>query len=112
MTEKVSGAAPAAAHRPHEPVQPGEHAKRHGFRRTMTGRVVKAKMAKTVVVEVVSHSRDSLYGKYVRSRARYKAHDEKGEIKAGDEVEIQESRPLSRDKRWVVTRLVKKYVEE
>jgi small subunit ribosomal protein S17 len=106
MTEKVSGAAPAAAQGPHEPAQ------RHGFRRKMTGRVVKAKMAKTVVVEVVSHSRDSLYGKYVRSRARYKAHDEKGEMKAGDEVEIQESRPLSRDKRWVVTRLVKKYVEE
>jgi len=48
----------------------------------------------------------------VRARARYKAHDEKSEMKAGDEVEIQESRPISGDKRWVVTRLVKKFVEE
>jgi small subunit ribosomal protein S17 len=69
-------------------------------------------MQKTVVVEVVSHSRDPLYGKYVRSRARYKAHDEKGQYKAGDEVEIQEFRPMSRDKRFVVIRLLKKFVEE
>jgi small subunit ribosomal protein S17 len=99
MTEKVE-ATPAA-----------EHAA-HGFRRKMTGRVLKAKMAKTVVVEVVSHSRDALYGKYMKSRNRYKAHDEKGDLKPGDQVEIQESRPISRDKRWVVTRLVKKFVEE
>ena len=84
----------------------------HGFRRKMIGRVVSAKMKKTVVVEVVTHSRDALYGKYVRSRARYKAHDEQGQYKAGDEVEIQEHRPISRDKRFIVTRLVKKFVEE
>jgi small subunit ribosomal protein S17 len=84
----------------------------HGFRRKMVGRVISAKMMKTVVVEVVTHSRDALYGKYVRSRSRYKAHDEKGEYKAGDLVEIQEHRPISRDKRWAVTRLIKKFVEE
>jgi small subunit ribosomal protein S17 len=84
----------------------------HGFRRKMIGRVIKAKMQKTVVVEVVTHRPDPLYGKYVRSRARYKAHDERNEYKAGDEVEIQEFRPISRDKRWVVTRLVKKFIEE
>jgi small subunit ribosomal protein S17 len=84
----------------------------HGFRRKMVGKVVSAKMKKTVVVEVVTHSRDALYGKYVRSRSRYKAHDEKNEFKAGDLVEIQEHRPISRDKRWLVVRLVKKYVEE
>jgi len=89
----------------------GRHDK-HGFRRKMVGRVVSAKMKKTVVVEVVTHRRDPLYGKYVRSRVRYKAHDEKNEFKPGDEVEIQEHRPISRDKRWLVTRLVKKYVEE
>jgi small subunit ribosomal protein S17 len=100
MTEKVAVAAG------------GAHEAAHGFRRKMTGRVVKAKMTKTVVVEVVGHSRDGLYGKYVRSRNRHKAHDEKGEFKVGDEVEIQESRPLSHDKRWVVTRLLKKFVEE
>ncbi len=113
MTEKLAASAPAAAQKPQPAPGAGEHGHEgHGFRRKMTGRVIKAKMAKTVVVEVVSHSRDGLYGKYVRSRARYKAHDEKGEMKTGDEVEIQESRPLSRDKRWVVTRLLKKFVEE
>jgi len=84
----------------------------HGFRRKMTGRVVSAKMQKTVFVEVVTHRRDPLYGKYVRSRMRYKAHDQNGEFKPGDQVEIQEHRPISRDKRWLVTRLIKKYVEE
>jgi small subunit ribosomal protein S17 len=84
----------------------------HGFRRKMTGRVIKANMQKTVVVEVVTHTRDPLYGKYVRSRARYKSHDEKNEFKVGDEVEIQEHRPISRDKRWLVIRLIKKFVEE
>ena len=88
------------------------HPEQHGFRRKMVGKVVSAKMQKTVVVEVVSHSRDPLYGKYVRSRARYKAHDERGEYKAGDQVEIQEHSPLSREKRFIVTRLVKKFVEE
>jgi small subunit ribosomal protein S17 len=91
---------------------PAAHEKPHGFRRKMVGRVIKAKMHKTVVVEVVSRTPDALYGKYVKSRARYKAHDEKNEFKPGDEVEIQEHRPISRDKRWVVTRLVKKFVEE
>ena len=47
-------------------------------------------------------SRDAQYGKYVTSRAKYKAHDEKNEFKTGDRVEIVESRPLSRDKRWRV----------
>jgi small subunit ribosomal protein S17 len=88
------------------------HDSGHGFRRRMVGRVIKAKMQKTVVVEVVTHSRDPLYGKYVRSRARYKAHDETNQFKAGDEVEIQEHSPMSRDKRWLVTRLIKKFVEE
>jgi small subunit ribosomal protein S17 len=102
MTTEVEQKAPApeAAH------------EAHGFRRKMVGKVIKAKMKKTVVVEVVTHSRDALYGKYVRSRARYKAHDEKNELKAGDEVEIQEHRPISRDKRFIVVRLVKKFVEE
>src|ERR1700734_1026839 len=84
----------------------------HGHRRKMVGKVIRDKMDKTVTVEVVSSRRDPLYGKYVRTRARFKAHDEKNEIKIGDQVEIQEHRPLSRDKRFIVTRLVKKFVEE
>ena len=88
-----------------------EHAA-HGRRRKMVGKVVRDKMDKTVTVEVVSSRRDPLYGKYVRTRARFKAHDEKNEIKIGDEVEIQEHRPLSKDKRFIVIRLIKKFVEE
>ena len=84
----------------------------HGHRRKMVGKVIRDKMNKTVTVEVVSSRRDPLYGKYVRTRARFKAHDEKNEMKIGDQVEIQEHRPLSRDKRFIVTRLVKKFVEE
>lgn len=86
--------------------------KAHGFRRKMVGKIIKDKMNKTVVVECVSARKDPLYGKYVRSRTRYKAHDEKNEYKVGDEVEIQEHRPISKDKRFTVVRLVKKFVEE
>jgi small subunit ribosomal protein S17 len=91
----------------------------HGFRRKMVGKVVRpnkknagGRMDKTVVVEVVTHTPDALYGKYVRSRQRYKAHDEKNEFLPGDEVEIQEHAPMSRSKRFVVVRLVKKFVQE
>ena len=87
---------------------PEVHEKAHGFRRKMTGKVIKAKMQKTVVVEVVTHTRDALYGKYIRHRARYKAHDEKNEFKAGDRVQIVESRPLSSDKRWRVEKLIER----
>ena len=91
----------------------------HGFRRKMIGKVVLpnkknkgGRMAKTVVVEVVTHTRDPLYGKYIRHRARYKAHDEKNQFSPGDEVEIQEHAPISRSKRFIVVRLVKKFVQE
>ena len=84
----------------------------HGFRRKLVGRVTSNKMDKTVVVEVGRSSLDSVYKKYVRSRARYKAHDETNQYKVGDRVEIQEHRPISRDKRWLVTRLVSRPVEE
>ncbi|MEZ4294260.1 MAG: 30S ribosomal protein S17 [Polyangiaceae bacterium] len=78
----------------------------------MVGRVTSAKMAKTVVVEVVRSTLNPMYKKYVRSRERYKAHDETNQYKVGDRVEIQENRPISREKRWVVTRLVARPVEE
>ncbi len=84
----------------------------HGFRRKLVGRVTSSKMNKTVVVEVVRSSLDPVYKKYVRSRARYKAHDETNQYKVGDRVEIQEHRPISRDKRWLVTRLITRPVEE
>ena len=76
------------------------------YRRKLIGRVRSDKMNKTVVVEVVRFKREGLYKKYVRVRKRYKAHDEKNEFKTGDRVEIIESRPLSREKRWAVARLL------
>lgn len=112
--KKAAAAAPNKAEAPAAPVSTRtlavEHA--HGFRRKMVGKVIKAKMQKTVVVECVTSTRDALYGKYVRSRTRYKAHDETNQYKVGDEVEIQEHRPISKDKRFIVVRLVKKFVEE
>jgi len=84
----------------------------HGFRRKLVGRVKSDKCDKTVVVEVVRNAPDPKYKKYVRARERYKAHDEKNEYKVGDRVEIQEHRPISREKRWIVTRLISRPVEE
>jgi small subunit ribosomal protein S17 len=90
----------------------GQEHKTHSFRRRLVGRVVSNKMDKTVVVEVLRRSRDAMYKKYVRHRARYKAHDEKNELRVGDQVEIMEHRPISKDKRWKVVRLVARTVEE
>jgi small subunit ribosomal protein S17 len=82
------------------------------YRRRLIGRVRSDKMEKTVVVEVVRFKRDSVYKKYVRVRKRYKAHDEQNEFKVGDRVEIEEHRPLSRDKRWKVVRLIDRPAQE
>jgi len=81
-------------------------------RRRLIGRVASAKMQKTVVVEVVRFKRDNVYKKYVKVRKRYKAHDANGEYKAGDRVEIEEHRPLSREKRWKVVRLIERPAAE
>jgi len=76
--------------------------------RTLIGRVVSDKRAKTVTVLVERRVKHELYGKIVGQSRKYHAHDEKGEYKLGDVVEITESRPLSKTKNWVVTRLVEK----
>ena len=81
-------------------------------RRRLIGRVASAKMQKTVVVEVVRFKRDTVYKKYIKVSKRYKAHDEKGEYRAGDQVEIEEHRPLSREKRWKVVRLIDRPASE
>ena len=72
----------------------------------LVGKVTSNKMTKTVVVEVSYAKRHPLYGKVVRSSARYKAHDETNACKSGDLVEIVESQPMSKDKRWVVQRII------
>ncbi len=76
-------------------------------RRRMTGVVTSNKMTKTVVVEIGRTFRHPLYRKVVHLSKRVKAHDELG-CQIGDQVQIVESRPLSRDKRWVVETIVKR----
>jgi small subunit ribosomal protein S17 len=76
------------------------------LRRTLIGRVVSDKMQKTVTVLVERRVKHPLYGKYVAKSKKYHAHDETNQYKDGDPVEISESKPISRSKSWVVTRLV------
>ncbi len=76
--------------------------------RTFVGTVVSDKRTKTVTVRVERRTMHELYGKIVGKSSKYHAHDEKGEYKLGDMVEITESRPISKTKSWIVTRLVKK----
>jgi small subunit ribosomal protein S17 len=76
------------------------------LRRTLIGRVVSDKMQKTVTVLVERRVKHPLYGKYVAKSKKYHAHDETNQFKAGDTVEIAESKPISRSKSWIVTRLV------
>jgi len=78
-------------------------------RRRMTGFVTSNKMTKTVVVEISRKFRHPLYRKVVHSSKRVKAHDEIG-CQIGDQVQIVEARPLSRDKRWVVESILKKEI--
>ena len=76
--------------------------------RTLVGKVVSDKRAKTITVLVETRVIHELYGKIVGQSRKYHAHDEKGEYHLGDVVEIAESRPISKTKNWVVTRLVEK----
>ena len=77
----------------------------------ITGVVVSDKMEKSVVVAVERQVRDPLYGKTQRRTSKFLAHNEANDVKVGDRVAIVESRPLSRRKRWVVTRVVEKAKE-
>ena len=77
-------------------------------KRKLVGVVTSDKMNKTRVVIVERRLAHAKYGKYMTKRAKYKAHDEKNEYRVGDRVVIVESRPLSRQKRWRVERLVER----
>lgn len=74
------------------------------LRKTRVGLVVSDKMDKTVVVAIVDNVKHPLYKKIVKRTVRLKAHDEKNECRVGDRVEVMETRPLSKDKRWRVHR--------
>jgi small subunit ribosomal protein S17 len=77
-------------------------------RRTVVGTVVSNKMQKTIVVKVDRRVRHAEYKKYVVRSRRFKAHDEKNDAKIGDRVQLVESRPLSRDKRWVLQSIIRR----
>ncbi len=81
-------------------------------RRTLAGIVLSDKMNKTRVVQVAWRSKHEKYEKQIQRFVKYKAHDENNEAKAGDTVELMESRPLSKDKRWVIIKIIKKNAEQ
>lgn len=84
------------------PVAPARH------RLTKVGRVVSDKMDKTVVVTVPNRRRHRIYHKIVTHTHRFKAHDERNECRIGDLVRIEESRPYSKEKTWVVRDIVER----
>ena len=82
--------------------------KKDANKKTMIGIVVKDKMDKTVVVEVERSLKHARYHKYLRTKTTCKAHDEENNAKIGDKVKIVETRPISKDKRWVVKEIISK----
>ena len=78
------------------------------LRKTRTGIVVSDKMDKTVVIAIEDNVRHPLYKKIVKRTVRLKAHDENNECGIGDTVEVMETRPLSKDKRWRLVRIIEK----
>jgi small subunit ribosomal protein S17 len=84
--------------------------KKRGLRKSQTGIVVSDQMDKTVVVQVDRLVKHPVYKKYVRRRAKFKAHDENNTCQIGDRVLIRETRPRSKTKRWQVSQIVEKVV--
>lgn len=76
--------------------------RKRGLQKSRTGVVVKDRMDKSVIVEVSRTVKHPLYGKYIRKRSRFMAHDETNACRVGDKVRIAEVRPLSKRKRWRV----------
>ena len=80
------------------------------LRKTRVGKVISNKMDKTIVVAVEDHVKHPLYNKIVKRTYKLKAHDENNECNIGDTVKVMETRPLSKDKRFRVVRIVEKAV--
>ncbi len=78
------------------------------LKRTLVGKVVSDKREKTVTVLIERRVKHELYGKIVGKSSKYHAHDENGDYHTGDVIEITESRPISKTKNWVASRLVQK----
>ena len=84
-----------------------ETIKRENRRKFLQGTVISDKMQKTRVVQVNRESKHPRYHKIVRAATKFKAHDEKNQSKTGDFVEMMETRPLSKEKRWVILNVLK-----
>ncbi len=84
--------------------------KTRGMKRQVTGIIVSNKMDKTVVVQAERLVQHPLYKKFIRRRNKFMAHDKDNACQIGDRVEISESRPLSKTKRWRVIRIIEKAV--
>ena len=78
------------------------------FRKTRVGKVVSDKMDKTIVVAIEDRVQHPLYKKFINRTYKLKAHDEQNACGIGDKVEIMETRPLSKDKRWRVSQIIEK----
>jgi len=78
------------------------------LRKSRVGIVTSDKMDKTITVSVVEHVKHPLYGKIMKRTYKLKAHDENNEAKIGDKVQVMETRPISKDKRWRLVEVVEK----
>ena len=78
------------------------------LRKTRVGIVSSDKMDKTIVVSILDSVKHPLYKKVIKRTVKFKAHDENNECNIGDKVEIMETRPISRDKRWRLVRIIEK----
>ena len=78
------------------------------LRKTRVGEVVSTSMDKTIVVAIKDNVKHPLYNKIVKRTVKFMAHDEKNEAGVGDKVEITETRPLSKNKRWRLTEIIEK----
>ena len=78
------------------------------LRKTMVGLVTSDKMDKTIVVSVVNNVKHPIYGKIIKKTYTLKAHDENNDCHVGDRVRVMETRPLSKDKRWLVVEIIER----
>src|SRR5687767_2107158 len=94
-----------------EQKQPESSNNERGLRKSMIGTVTSDKMQKTVVVTVERKVKHPMYGKYVVRKSKFKAHDEKNEAKVGDKVLLYETKPISKDKKWKVGKILTRAVQ-
>jgi small subunit ribosomal protein S17 len=86
----------------------GQAVAERNLRKTRVGKVVSDKMDKTIVVAIADNVKHPLYKKIIKRTVKLKAHDENNECRIGDRVEVMETRPLSKDKRWRVVNIIEK----